>query len=157
MAVDMRLLASAPTEGPMVLESVPAPSSAPQPSMILIVDDYPVLRATLVEVFTHEGYAVAEAPDGEAAWKWICERRANAEPLPEAILFDLVMPRVDGWELRRRLLEDPDFRRIPAIVISGSRMSPEQLEKLAVSAAFAKPFDFRELAEVLTSICGAAR
>jgi CheY-like chemotaxis protein len=137
----------------MVLESDPAPSSAPEHSLVLIVDDYPALRATLVEVFTQEGYAVAEAPDGEAAWKWICGRRANAEPLPDAILFDLVMPRVDGWELRRRLLDNPDFRRIPAIVISGSGMTPEQLEKLAVSAAFAKPFDFRELMEVLTSIC----
>src|SRR6185503_7948078 len=79
---------------------------------VLVVEDHAETRNALVRLLHLQGYAVSTARDGEDALDYV--RR-----VPVAlIVMDLEMPRVDGWLLRRRLLEDPALAHIPVVVFS---------------------------------------
>src|SRR5262249_14974644 len=66
---------------------------------ILIVDDEPLIRDTLAEYLTHEGFAVAAAADGESALELAARRRFDVA------LCDVQLPGIDGIELLERLLK----------------------------------------------------
>jgi CheY-like chemotaxis protein len=86
----------------------------PRPSLpLLIVEDHDDTRNALVRLLHLEGYIVVAARDGEAALDYLRDGGAAA-----LIVLDLYMPRVDGWMLRMRLLEDPALANIPVVVFS---------------------------------------
>ena len=85
-------------------------SSADLP--VLVVDDHDETRNALVRLLHLGGYAVVTAPDGEAALDYL-----HRHPVA-LIVMDLEMPGIDGWILRRRLLEDPALAHIPVVVFS---------------------------------------
>ena len=93
-----------------MLEPMVRGSNADLP--VLVVDDQEETRNALVRLLRLQGYAVVTAPDGEAALDYL--RRSSVA----LIVMDLEMPNVDGWILRRRLLEDPALARIPVVVFS---------------------------------------
>ena len=64
---------------------------------VLVVDDDPQVRAMLADALRRDGFAVEEAPDGEAALR-LLERR-----VPELVLLDVLMPGLDGIETCRRI------------------------------------------------------
>ena len=77
------------------------------------MEDHDETRGALVRLLHLEGYAVVAMKDGEAALEYL--RHGGPVAL---IVMDLQMPRVDGWLLRTRLLEDPTLARIPVVVFS---------------------------------------
>lgn len=97
--------------------------------LILIADDEPILRELLVDVLTDAGYRVAEAPDGEAALELV-----DGET-PDLILSDVMMPRMDGVELVRRLRERGVG--VPVILVTVGAMVVE----LPGVRFLPKPFD----------------
>jgi CheY-like chemotaxis protein len=108
------------------------------PKRIVIVEDEKDIRAILrhaIELI--KGWSVMEAADGAAGLDLI--RRE----LPDAILLDVMMPKVDGRELFRRLRQDETTQSIPVIFITASlqRQDIESLEELSPVAILAKPFD----------------
>jgi len=70
-----------------------------QPAQILVVDDEPLIRDTLAEYLSHEGFAVAACPDGESALALAAQRRFDVA------LCDVQLPGIDGVELLERLLK----------------------------------------------------
>jgi CheY-like chemotaxis protein len=88
--------------------------------MLLIVDDDDDVRALISNLLHAGGYAVLEARDGADA---LDQLRAAAR-LPVAILTDLSMPGVDGWQLIERVRKDPRLFAIPVVVISSSLSLP---------------------------------
>ncbi len=80
---------------------------------LLVVDDDLLFRQTLEALLSGEGYEVRCAPSGGMALMFAAE-----EP-PELILLDIRLPDMDGFEVCRRLREDPRTGRIPVIFISG--------------------------------------
>ena len=82
------------------------------PPLILAVDDTPENLEILRMRLEAQGYEVAEAVDGLDALD-----RAR-ELGPDLILFDIMMPRLDGIETVRRLKEDPELRFIPVILVT---------------------------------------
>jgi two-component system sensor histidine kinase/response regulator len=80
---------------------------------LLVVDDDRLARQTMDVFLTREGYEVRCAPNGETALK------LAGEDSPELILLDIRMPDMDGFEVCRRLKEDPQTGHIPVIFISG--------------------------------------
>jgi CheY-like chemotaxis protein len=89
--------------------------------------------ATLLE---GEGYDVNSAVDGADALRWLADSL-----LPDVILLDLAMPRLDGREFRARQRQDPRLASIPVIVISAERgMTTDP--SLAGSHFLRKPVDF---------------
>jgi CheY-like chemotaxis protein len=97
----------------------PAPPPAARSgggSLVLVVDDFHDNREMYTQYLSFAGYRVAEAVDGEDA---IAKARAL---LPDVIVMDLSLPRLDGWEATRRLKQDPLTSAIPVIALTGHAM-----------------------------------
>ena len=81
--------------------------------LVLVVDDFQDAREMYAEYLEYAGYRVATAANGaEAVEKALRER-------PNAILMDLSMPFMDGWEATRILKADERTRKIPVLALSG--------------------------------------
>ena len=97
---------------PPVADSTPA-DMALSPTRILVVDDHPVSLKLLAHLFKDE-YEVQTALDGGTALAMCL-----VEPLPDLILMDVLMPDMDGFEVVRRMREQPSTAQIPVIFVTG--------------------------------------
>ena len=88
------------------------PATPPAEGAILICDDDPGIRTVVSGHLTRQGYSVLEASSGEEALKLATERPV------EAILLDLYMPGLSGWETLQRLRNTPETAEIPVVVLS---------------------------------------
>ena len=79
---------------------------------VLVIDDDPSVRDLLARFLVKEGYRVVCAPDGETGLQVAREQR------PDAITLDVMMPKIDGWEVLRRLKSDPLVGEIPVVMVS---------------------------------------
>jgi signal transduction histidine kinase/CheY-like chemotaxis protein len=79
---------------------------------VLIIEDDPGAVRLLRTYLEAEGYGVVVATDGQAG---IAAARASA---PAAIVLDVLLPIMDGWEVLRRLKADPDLRDVPVVVVT---------------------------------------
>ena len=95
---------------------------------VLIVDDDPVLRDVLSSLLSEDGWRVATAADGEAALVAVEHER------PSAVVLDLMMPRVDGFEVLRTLRQKPTTRDLPVIVVTAKDLTDEDRERLGHNA-----------------------
>jgi CheY-like chemotaxis protein len=98
------------------------------PSRILVVDDYPVSQTLLQKLFKDE-YSVTLACDGPSALA-LCQ----AEPLPDLVLMDVLMPGMDGFEVVRRLREQPATAQIPVIFVTGVSDEEARLKGMELGA-----------------------
>ena len=96
---------------------------------ILVVDDDPRILEIMAEALIDEGYRVRRAPDGLAALAEV------ARATPDLVVTDIVMPRLDGVELARRLHAMP--HPVPVVLVSAVTVPPAD-EDVAFAA---KPFD----------------
>ena len=108
---------------------------------ILIVDDDDRLREYLRVNLEMEGYDVREAASADEGLDALDE-----EP-PDLILLDVMMPRVDGWEMLRRVRERHGLDAIPVVMFSGRVDEQEQAaaEERGAQAFIGKPFDPQQL------------
>lgn len=121
---------------------------------ILIVDDESDLTEALaIRLSSGWGFTVAVAHDGEEGL------RKTSVFRPDLILLDLAMPVVDGWEMCRRLRDDPDTRSIPIVIMTA--WSTEDLHRRAVeegvSEVLLKPAEDDDLLSVLRAVTGTTR
>ena len=79
---------------------------------ILFVEDESALQKALTDILTQAGYKVVSALDGE-----IGLRLAESEK-PDLILLDIILPRLDGFEVLKKLKENPGLKEIPVIVLT---------------------------------------
>lgn len=86
-------------------------------SLVLVVDDFHDNREMYMQYLSFAGYRVAEAVDGEDA---LAKARSL---LPDVIVMDLSLPRLDGWEATRRLKKDPLTQAIPVIALTGHALA----------------------------------
>lgn len=120
-----------------------------RPAEILVVEDTPASLELLVQLLGGAGYTVRPAQEGRMAL-----RSAQASP-PELILLDVRMPGLDGYEICRRLKDDPRTRDVPVIFLSALRESDDKLHGFAQGAVdyIAKPYQPEEvLARVRTHV-----
>jgi CheY-like chemotaxis protein len=114
---------------------------------VLIVEDNDDIREDLAGFLREEGYLVVTAEDGGEA---LVQLRAG--PPPSLVVLDLMMPRMNGWELRAEMLADPALARIPVVVVSGALV--QDPASLQAAAYLRKPYQLDELLEVLTRLRG---
>jgi CheY-like chemotaxis protein len=108
------------------------------PRRILVVDDDDEIREALSDVLTDEGYEVIGARDGHQALTFLREGKR-----PNAILLDLWMPVMDGWQLRHELLSDSKLSDIPVIVLTAVR--DQRAQGLMVADVLTKPIQLERL------------
>ena len=97
---------------------------APNCRHLLVVDDDPHVADLVRQSLEDEPYQIDVAGDGEAALEAIAERP------PDAILLDLLMPRMDGFELIATLQKDPERRAIPVIVLTAKTLTRQERRAL---------------------------
>jgi putative two-component system response regulator len=108
---------------------------------VLVVDDQPENLQAVSDALRPLGYQVWTAGDGEAALAVARER------LPDVILLDVMMPRMDGFEVCRRLKADAETRLLPVVFVTGLDSREARLKGLDAGATefLTKPFDVTEL------------
>lgn len=108
---------------------------------ILVVEDDQDNREMVVKALNFHGYQVIEAVDGEEVIE-----KARAEN-PDLILLDIYLPKMDGYEVARRLKGDRGLRHIPIIALTAHAMKGNREEALAAGCDgyIPKPIDVREL------------
>ena len=85
--------------------------------LVLVVEDYQDAREMYAAYLQFSGFQVAEATNGvEAVDKSI-------ELMPDIILMDLALPKMDGWEATRRLKMDERTRHIPVVALTGHALA----------------------------------
>lgn len=128
--------------------SAVAPVRADEPvhGTVLVVDDDDDIRDSLSEVLEDEGYAVRAASNGIEA---LADLRSEDRPC--VILIDLMMPVMDGYELRAELLRDPDLAPIPVVVIS-ARGSIDH-KQVAPADILRKPIELSKLLDTIDRHC----
>jgi two-component system, OmpR family, phosphate regulon response regulator PhoB len=116
--------------------------------LVLIVEDEAPLATLLRYNLEREGFAVAEANDGEEALLRIAEEK------PDAILLDLMLPLVSGLEICRRLRRMPATRSLPIIVLTARGEESDRVRGLDSGADdyVVKPFSPSELIARLRSV-----
>jgi signal transduction histidine kinase/CheY-like chemotaxis protein len=91
---------------------------------VLVVDDDPEIRAMAGRQLAARGWAVLEAPNGQAALQSL------SETPPRAILLDLLMPVMDGFEFLRELRGHEQWSQIPVVVITAKELTAAEREQL---------------------------
>lgn len=111
---------------------------------VLLVDDDEDVRETVRLVLERSGFEVDEAADGEQALA--CLQRSPREPC--IILVDLMMPKMDGWQLIRALRTDDRLYALPVVVVSAvPELVPNGVKVIR------KPFALDELIRVVDEHC----
>jgi CheY-like chemotaxis protein len=118
----------------------------PTQPRLLVVDDDPNIREILLAAFDDEGYEVRAAQHGQAALA------ALGEWQPDLIVFDLMMPVMDGWTFRARQLENPAWAHIPVVVLSAVSNWEARMNGLKAQAFFSKPFKLDDLLDTISEL-----
>lgn len=113
----------------------------PAPRRVLIAEDVHSIALLAKTVLVNRGFEVETTADGEE-----CLSKAESWR-PDLILLDLMMPKVHGMEVLRRLKTNPETRQIGVILCTAKRYKPDQDLALALGAldVLSKPFDKDQL------------
>ncbi|NEQ99295.1 MAG: response regulator [Cyanothece sp. SIO2G6] len=110
-------------------------------STVLVVEDSVAQREMITGLLRENGLTVAVASDGVEALEHIQGTR------PDLVVLDIVMPRMNGYEVCRRLKADPETQDVPVVMCSskGEEFDRYWGMKQGADAYIAKPFQAREL------------
>jgi chemosensory pili system protein ChpA (sensor histidine kinase/response regulator) len=116
--------------------------------LVMVVDDSLTVRKVTSRLLEREGYRVATAKDGVDA----LEQMRDA--LPDVMLIDIEMPRMDGFDLARAVRREPRTRDIPLIIISSrtAEKHRNQAAQIGVNAFLGKPFQESDLLGHITRL-----
>jgi CheY-like chemotaxis protein len=114
------------------------------PANILIVDDYADNRELLRLMLEGAGHHVCEAEDGRAGLEMALSL------IPDLILVDLSMPKLDGWGVLRELRADERTRRIPCVAVTAfANGERDHVRAKGFDGYLPKPFRRTELIEMV--------
>jgi len=129
-------------------------SLLPGRPLVLLVEDDREGRMLFAEWLQEAGFRVEQAHNGLQA----LERAFDL--LPDAILTDLNIPGIDGYELTRRLKTDPRTERIPVLAVTGYApftQDPSRADRAGCDAILPKPCQAEDLEHTLTQLIARAR
>lgn len=111
------------------------PRKRESPPLVLVVDDFEDNRAMYAEFLGFSGYRVVQAANGKEALEFARDLR------PDAIVMDLSLPVMDGWEATRRLKADESTRGIPIVALTGHTLPGPSAEakEAGCDAVLVKP------------------
>ncbi|GCE11861.1 response regulator [Tengunoibacter tsumagoiensis] len=133
---------------------VQAAATPPRGKHILVVDDSPSVRRVVSSMLKQHGWEVQMARDGVEALEMI-----SAET-PAAVLLDIEMPRMDGYELTSTVRAQEQYRTLPLIVLTSRAAAKHQQRAIALgaSAYVVKPYQDEELLNTIKALVyGTAR
>ncbi len=116
---------------------------------ILVVDDEPFIIQMVTSRLTAAGYEIVTGIDGHDALQ-----KARAEK-PDLIILDVMMPKMDGYQVCATLKQDSRFQKIPVILFtakSGDDAEQIGMQDCGADAYIAKPFDAKMLLEKISEL-----
>jgi CheY-like chemotaxis protein len=115
---------------------------------VLVVDDEPDVLLLCRVNLEFEGYEVIEAADGEEAMERVRSAR------PDVVLLDVMMPKMDGWQVLAAIKEDPELADIPVVMLTAKVQDQDQIRGWSQGAAdyITKPFSPLALSQVLQDV-----
>ncbi|MEB3178703.1 MAG: response regulator transcription factor [Nostocaceae cyanobacterium] len=118
------------------------------PLTILVVDDDLGTRLSISDYLELSGYSVITANDGQEALAMVEEYQ------PDLIVTDIVMPRMNGYELVRRVRQQPVFRLLPVILLTARTKTQERIlgYQSGCDLYLPKPFELEELAAAIRNL-----
>jgi CheY-like chemotaxis protein len=119
----MRRVASAAVEGDGRRAEVGMAMN--EDGVVLVVDDDASWREVVVQLLALEGVTAATASNGLEALRALRRGRTR----PDAIVLDLSMPLLSGWQFRDEQLRDPSLRDIPVVVVSGDELGRTRADR----------------------------
>ena len=134
-------------QAPMVVKTMQAAraaaasAAASGPPLVMIVDDSLTVRKITSRLLTREGFEVITAKDGLDALQMLAER------IPDAILLDIEMPRMDGFEFAKTMKGDARVAHIPIIMITSrtAEKHRNRAQELGIEVYLGKPYQEEEL------------
>ena len=119
---------------------------------ILIVDDEAIARRMLANTLRRAGFEVVQACNGQQAWELL------ANMVPDALVTDIDMPKMNGRELCERICEEMPERRFPIFVVtSKTALDHRTWSRAMTNVSFLeKPYSMRLLVERLQAAVSAA-
>ena len=107
-----------------------------KPARVLVVDDDRFLRKALTYVLCRHGYEVIEASDGEEGLAAIKESR------PDLVYLDVVMPKIDGFEVTKMVRGDDDLKNTKIVLLTAMGQDTDRVkgEEAGADDFLTKPF-----------------
>jgi len=120
---------------------VTGPADAQRPGRVLVIEDEQDVAELIRYNLAKEGYEVRVIANGVDGLKQARESR------PDMILLDIMVPQLNGWEVCRRLKQEPDTREVPVIMVTGRVEEGDKVLGFEMGADdyVTKPFSPREL------------
>src|SRR5512143_938084 len=117
---------------------------------ILIVDDEPNIVISLEFLLKREGFETDVAADGEAALEAVARRR------PDLVVLDVMLPRMNGFEVCRLLRADPSRRDVKVLILTAKGRETEMARGLGLGADayVTKPFSTKDLVAQIRGLLG---
>ncbi|MBD1938004.1 response regulator transcription factor [Microcoleus sp. FACHB-68] len=118
------------------------------PLTILVVDDDPGTRLAISHYLEMSGYSVITAENGQEALIMVDEYQ------PHLMVTDIIMPRMDGYQLVRQVRQRPAFRLLPVIFLTARTNTEERIRgyQLGCDIYLPKPFELDELGAVIRNL-----
>lgn len=115
---------------------------------ILVVDDEEHIIMILKDSLEFSGFQVVTALDGQEALETVAKEK------PELVVLDIGMPKMDGWEVCRRLKGDEKTKNIPVIILTAYAQTSDQRKGMQLGADrfITKPCDLAYLVEEINSL-----
>jgi two-component system, OmpR family, alkaline phosphatase synthesis response regulator PhoP len=115
---------------------------------VLVVDDEPDVLLLCRVNLEFEGYEVVEASDGEQALERLAQQRFDA------VLLDVMMPRMDGWQVLEAIKADDELKDTPVVMLTAKVQDQDQIRGWSQGAAdyVTKPFSPLALSQVLQDV-----
>ena len=110
---------------------------------VLVVEDNDTTRDRIATLLRGHGYDVVEAGDGLDALQQVSRRRFDA------IVLDLALPNVDGWQFRATQLRHPELASIPTVIVTVQPLRESDRYSLRISDIVHKPFEDANLLQAI--------
>lgn len=118
------------------------------PPTVLLVEDDRDIREAVLEALEDEGYSATGAIDGLDALATL----RRSEMLPDLILLDLMMPRMNGTEFQAEMAKDADWSSVPIIVLSAHAQVGAKAAAMGAAGFLKKPVKLGALFELVTRV-----
>jgi chemosensory pili system protein ChpA (sensor histidine kinase/response regulator) len=127
-----------------------APAQVQAAAAVMVVDDSLTVRAVSGRLLARHGYHVLTAKDGVDALEQL------GEVIPDAMLLDIEMPRMDGFDLARNMRADQRLKHVPIIMITSRTAEKHRRHaaEIGVDHFLGKPYDEDQLLECLRECIG---
>jgi CheY-like chemotaxis protein len=120
-------------------------AQTPAKPLILVIDDDGDVRRAMADLLEESGYQAVCKQDGREALMYLRKNRP-----PAAVLLDLFMPTMNGWEFVQKLKAKPKFASLPVIMVTGNR--PHWGYPVPEAMVLRKPIDPERLLDLLRGL-----